>query len=235
MNKIYIVEDEPIIVLNIEKVLKKYHYNVLGNADNVEEAFQEISELKPSLILLDITLEGVGDGIDLAKKIDATLKIPYLFITSLSDPITLQRIKECNPIGFIVKPFTEENLMANVTLALFKEKTLPPVEIPSQNDLFVKKDNKIVKISMPEISYVEAYDNYCFLYTKTGEKHLITKTLKLVEEKLPNQFFIRIHRSFIVNLNEIESIDNQNIIVNGVSLTIGKTFKDELMQKLNIL
>ncbi|MDD5149593.1 MAG: response regulator [Flavobacterium sp.] len=235
MNKIYIVEDEPLIAQTIETVLKKYHFQIVGDADNAEDAFEEISELKPNLVLLDITLEGETDGIDLAKKIDVSLKIPYIFITSLSDPITIQRIKQCNPMGYIVKPFTEQNLLANVTLGIFKKSSIQENETKkTSDDFFVKHQGKIIKIPALEVCYFEAYDNYCFLHT-ADNKYLITHTLKSVEEKLPKNQFIRIHRSTTINIKHIESIFENTVLINEREIVIGKTYKEELLQKINLL
>lgn len=236
MNRIYIVEDEPLIEQTIETALKKYHYQIVGDADNIEDAYEEISEIKPSLVLLDITLEGKGDGIDLAKKIDAELKIPYIFITSLSDPMTIQRIKECNPVGYIVKPFTEENLLANVTLGLFKKNTEQTKIEPEKtiDDFFVKHQGKMVKVPAIEVSHFEAYDNYCFLHTNDN-KFLITHTLKSVEEKLPQHHFLRVHRSFVINIKHIDFIDESNVYVNSHKISVGKSHRDELLKMINLL
>ena len=114
--RIYIVEDEPLITATIETALTKQGFKVVGDDESYEVAFEEIKQLKPDLVLLDIQLEGEKDGIDLALQLDQR-NIPYLYLTSQTDPQTVLRVKETHPLGFIVKPFTETGLRSQIELA----------------------------------------------------------------------------------------------------------------------
>jgi DNA-binding LytR/AlgR family response regulator len=118
--------------------------------------------------------------------------VPFIFLTSHSDDQTLERVKQTDPAGFIVKPFNEKTLQSNIELALYKHKMQKQVVSANEefNSFFVKNKGELIKIELDDILYLEAFDNYCNLYT-SSQKHLISHTLKSVEEKLPAHNFIR--------------------------------------------
>lgn len=109
----YIVEDEPIITASIKTMLKKRGFKVVGTSDEYETALSEILKHQPFIVLLDIRLEGEKNGIDLALKLDQ-FEIKYFYLSSLTDPITREQIKETTPLGFIDKPFTEFGLLNKI-------------------------------------------------------------------------------------------------------------------------
>ncbi|MEP2937458.1 MAG: response regulator [Gilvibacter sp.] len=106
---VFLVEDEPLITATIKGILHKSGYLVLGEQDNVPDAYNEILKLKPELVLIDIQLYGNLDGVDLALLLDEQ-NVPYFYLSSLADPITSIRIKDTSPISFIHKPFTVSGL-----------------------------------------------------------------------------------------------------------------------------
>ena len=120
--KIYIVEDEPLIAETIKTALEKEGYTILGMTDNAKEALFDIQEMQPDLVLLDITLDGAMDGIEMITHLKKKKEIPFIYLTSHSDDITLERAKQTEPSGYIVKPFNEKNLKSNIELALYKYK-----------------------------------------------------------------------------------------------------------------
>ena len=105
--KIYIVEDEPLIAETIKTALTHEGYDICGMSDNAKEAIFDIETLNPHLILADIMIDGDIDGIEMIKHLKKRVEIPFIFLTSLSDSETLERVKKTNPAGFIVKPFNE--------------------------------------------------------------------------------------------------------------------------------
>lgn len=95
-------------------MLKKQGHQILGNSEEYEQAFYEISKLKPDVVLIDIRLEGDKDGIDLARSLEKE-HIKYLYVSSLADPLTQQKLAGTNPLGFIDKPFTEFGFQNHIT------------------------------------------------------------------------------------------------------------------------
>ena len=116
--KVLIVEDEPLIARNIAMYLRNHDYEVSGIAHDPEEALYQLNRNPPDFVILDINLETERDGIHLGEHINRHCFIPFVYLTSYSDKGTLERAKQTNPYGFIVKPFNEKTLYATIEIAL---------------------------------------------------------------------------------------------------------------------
>lgn len=121
-SQILIVEDESIVAMDIESRLQHLGYSVVGTVASGEEAIRVASDTLPDLVLMDIMLEGDIDGIEAAAHIQKNLDIPIVFLTAFSEHLTLQRAKESDPYGYILKPFQERELHANIEIALHKHR-----------------------------------------------------------------------------------------------------------------
>ena len=115
--KILIVEDEGIIAREINARLKKMGYEVVGIADNGEDAYNKAIQQKPDLIMMDINIKGDLDGIQTARKILNDYEVPVIFLTAHTDDRTLERAKMANPYGYVVKPFQEQDLKIRLEMA----------------------------------------------------------------------------------------------------------------------
>lgn len=116
---ILIIEDEMIIAMDIESKLKKLGYDVAGIISNSDKAVDFLSFNTPDLVLCDVMIKGGQDGIEVAEKV-MHKKIPFVFLTSLSDRSTLERAQKVLPFGYIVKPFNERDLFSSIEMALYK-------------------------------------------------------------------------------------------------------------------
>ena len=117
---ILIVEDEPIVAADISQQLAALGYEVCAITATGEEALVLASELRPTVILMDICLKGPMDGVDAAEQIRREVKVPAIYLTANSDRVTLQRAKLTGPIGYILKPFDERDLEIQIEIALYK-------------------------------------------------------------------------------------------------------------------
>jgi PAS domain S-box-containing protein len=117
---ILIVEDEKIIALDLQRRLERFGYSVIGMASDGAEAIALARERSPDIILMDIMLAGSMDGIEAAKQIKARFQIPVIFLTAYTDEKTLERAKEVEPFGYILKPFKERELYTTIDIALYK-------------------------------------------------------------------------------------------------------------------
>ncbi|WP_421893437.1 LytR/AlgR family response regulator transcription factor [Marinoscillum sp.] len=226
---ILVVEDEPLIADDIADTLTKNGYRVVAIVDEGADALQAMEDYKPDLAILDVNIEGEMDGIELAPK----LGIPFIFLTSYYDKATLDRAKVLHPAGYIVKPFSERDLIANVALALHK--VPQPVAVKTHREkLFVKKDQEIISVMSDQILFAEAFDNYAYLYTES-EKYIISHTLKSIEEKLVPLGFLRVHRSYLINFDQIDSISEGYVFLKGHKIQIGKSYRKEFMDRLSLL
>jgi RNA polymerase sigma factor (sigma-70 family) len=116
--RILIVEDEPAIAEHIAAYLDNEDFEVSGIAYDIEDALQQLQTNTPDAVILDINLESQEDGIGIAQIINDKYQLPFLFLTAHSDKHTLNRAKEVNPSGYIVKPFNEKTLQASVEIAI---------------------------------------------------------------------------------------------------------------------
>lgn len=227
--KIVVVEDEPLIADDIADRLQKQGYEVVGIADNSTEALRIIEKEKPDLALLDVNIEGNVDGIGLA----AQLSIPFVFLTSYYDQRTLDRAKLTNPSGYIVKPFNERDLIANLEIARARNSTRPK-ERRAPEKLFLRNGEEIVSVVTSDIVMAEAYDNYTYIYTD-ADKFLISHTLKSIEEKLLPFGFRRIHRSFLINFEKVSTISDKYVFLGQHKALIGKSYRKEFIESLSLL
>jgi DNA-binding LytR/AlgR family response regulator len=237
--RILIVEDDMIIAANISLQLSNLGYEVTGIETKAESAIHHALENKPDMILMDINLKGQSNGIDAAKAIQKYLDIPLIYLTANVDDATFQKAKETHPFAFIPKPFTNLNLERTIALVEEKVKEIranvstEDTVVDSQEDrIFIRNQNKLVKVMLDDILYVEADRNYCKITTAT-QTHLIVSPLAKLCEKVDPRHFIRIHRSFVVNFSKLEAVAESFVEINGKLIPIGKQYKEDLHKMLN--
>ncbi len=226
---ILIVEDEALIADDIANTLEKNGYRITDIVDNAEDALEACTREKPDVALLDINIKGDMDGLELAP----LLKLPFIFLTSYYDQHTLNRARTVKPSGYIVKPFAEKDLIVNIELA-FEKKTLSAHQPALPVKLFVRKDQEIIALDSDRIVFAEAFDNYTNVYTET-DKYIISHTLKSIEEKLLPLGFRRVHRSYLINFQAIDHIQENTIYLKGHQVAIGKSYRKEFFNRLELL
>ncbi len=232
--KILIVEDEPLIADDLSFILQDEGYEVIGNAIDFDEA-KEFLQQKPDLVLLDISLDGDEDGIDVAQYINEHYQIPFIFVTSHSDRLTINRVKKTNPCAFIIKPFKAGEVRSAISIALYKQKQNKLTPSKQTNDsFFIKIGYDLVKIKYDDINYIKAEDNYTTIYLNNDDL-LASMSLKLLAEKLPSDQFIRIHRSYLINIKRVERISHRFVYINGQEVPIGKNHYQKLQDIINML
>lgn len=248
--KILISEDEVIIAEDLAACLVDLGYQTCA-IDSGEDTLEIIREKQPDLILLDINIRGEMDGIELGTRIREEFNIPFIYLTAYADKATIDRAKKTEPDGFLVKPFDEKSLRSTIEIALYKhdhthkvngKNTPTSSQSNSGNEspdiapdyIFVKVKHRIIKVMYNDILWVEAYDNYSFIVT-TDQKYLVSSTLKDMEHKLPSHNFVRVHRSYIANLDKIEALEENSVVFSKSDIPIGKSYKKLLMSRFNIL
>lgn len=247
---IFIVEDESIVAKDIQNSLIKLGYNVVGIANNGNDAIERIVDLSPDLVLMDIMIKGDLTGIDVSEKIKEKVSVPVIFLTAYADEGTLSKAKITEPYGYILKPFKEIDLHSTIEMAVYKHQKdtallkerdflYSLVENKDDNNkdiLFVKANSRLVKVMLKDIYFVEALKDYVIINTQSA-RYTVHSTMKDIDRKLGNVDFARIHRSFIARLDKIQSIDSQNVILENDKkvIPVGGSYREELMQKLNML
>lgn len=240
-NTILIVEDEMIIAANISLQLTHLGYEVTGIIPRAEEVLPHLWQLVPDIILMDINLKGNLDGIEMVHLIQKEYKIPIIYLTANSDEANFNRAKATNPYAFVSKPFKILDLHRAIELTLIRiqeeQNSEKNADLVSQEPfilsdcIFIRSHDKMVKVCINNILYIEAERNYCKIHCKDKE-HLLVMTLKDIEEKLTSNTLLRIHRSFIVNLSHIDEIATSHVVIAKKAIPLSADLKKKLLQHI---
>ncbi len=224
-----IVDDEPPAIRLLEKYVKNVPFLELIVATTSSlEALRLIESERIDLVFLDIQMPEFT-GIQLSKIVNKEIKI--IFTTAYPE-YALESYK-LNAIDYLLKPFEFERFYE----AVLKVKTnaiSSHTQLQRDAYLFVKTDgkNNFEKVFIKDIYYIEGLRNYIMLHLK--DRKIITyNTLKGIEEELPNNEFIKIHKSFIVSFEHIDKTDSLSVYINNKSLPIGNTYKKRFFSVIN--
>ncbi len=240
--KILIVEDEPIHADRFEMLAEQLGYDIAGLCDNAFDALDCFHRTAPDLLLLDIHIRGEIDGIQLAERINQVRPVPVVFVTSLQDNETFARARHTQPVAFILKPFDTLQLQRAIELAVSGLASKPAEtqnnfeqnDLVLQDCLFVKVREKLEKVSLDDILYIESEGRYAMLYSVSGRKFAIRIPLGELEEKLPISRFARIHRSYLINLKWLQSVDLQEmtVLVKDKQVPFSKSYREKILERL---
>lgn len=231
--RIFIVEDELIHFTDLSILLEEAGYEMVGTTDNADDAFDKIKDTQPDVVLVDISLPGINNGITLSERINKELNIPHIFTTSLTQDEVIEQAVNTNPAGYLKKPVELSNLKAAIQIALSRQPK--PTQTPEHNKslLFTKVGDKLVKIPIDEIRFAQAdADKYISIFLEN--KELACRiSLKELLNQLPASF-MQIHRSVVINLDYLYEINEKNQTVNmlGHELSIGRKYRKELNNRL---
>jgi DNA-binding LytR/AlgR family response regulator len=238
--KILIVEDEMIIGANISLQLSKLGYEVTGIVSRGEEAIAHVKQNRPDIVLMDIQLKGTLDGIDTVIRMQQQMEIPVIYLTANADENNFERAKSTNPYAFISKPFKKLDLQHAIELTmgrLDKNKSSSNEEATcispfiQSDSIYVRRNERMIKIMINDIYYFEADRNYCKIFAKNKEC-LLVMTLKEINDRLPPEHFLRIHRSFIINLSHVDEVAGTHVVIHKKAIPLSKTLRGELMNRL---
>ncbi len=228
-----IVDDEPLAQDVLEAYVKNTpQLNLVGICNNAIEALEKMKLNQVDLIFLDIQMPEIT-GIDFLR----TLKDPPMVIFSTAYQNYAVEGFELNAIDYLLKPFSLERFQKAVKKADELAKLKEEHHQREDEYIFIKSDQKLQKVHYNDILFIEALADYVKIHTP--EKRYITlQTMKNMEEKLPDKYFKRVHRSFIVSLDKIMSIVGGSVEVSGQRIPIGKNYKEaffDTLEKNNIL
>lgn len=226
-----IVDDEPLAIEILESyVAKVEHLKLVGTFRNAVSAFTFLQQHQVDLIFLDIQMPKLS-GIDFLK----TLKHPpkVIFTTAFRD-YALQGF-ELEIVDYLLKPIPFERFLKGVAKALHQPNNSPALvakpESSPDNYVYFKVDKKMIKTKMADVLYIESVKDY--VKVKTPEKEIVTQQkISYLEESLPREQFLRIHRSFIVNLEKIDAYSATDVEIGKHSIPIGRNYKNDVMRIL---
>lgn len=247
---VLIVEDEAIVALSLEQTLEEEGYRVVDVASDGETALEIIKNKSVDLVLLDIQIPGKIDGIETARRIPAIKNIPFIYLTAFSGSEMIERAKETLPAAYLIKPYQTYNLLVAIELALYnfskeqKDAGILKREIQPEDkkesilffngSIFIKQNYRFVKVLIEEIQFLEAEGNYTSVHTSRS-KYAIRHGINMVLEKLMLPDFIRIHRSYAINVNYLTTFNNSIVVVGRHELPLGRNYKDGFFGRFNLL
>jgi len=233
--KIGIVEDDLLIAASIELALSQSGYHPVKPVRSYDKAVKMIEDESPDLLILDITLEGRQDGIDLGMKVSRDYRIPFIFLTAYSDSATVNRAKKANPYAYLVKPFNEHDLFTSIEIAFnnynHSAKSAQAATVPAslKDAVFIKEGDLFYKVLLHDILYVESDNVYLNIYT-TRQHHIARMKLEDFLQDFSHDSFFRVHRSYAVNIKHVEAINSLTVNVAGKEVPLQPLYRKELLQ-----
>ncbi len=237
---ILIVEDEHIVAIHLQKVLREFGYEADHVVTNYADSVTILQTNVFHLVILDINLKGHQTGIDVAEYIRGNLKIPFIFLTSHQELAIVNAALKTSPNAFLPKPFDKVTIYSALKLAFksFREDSREYQETSDDTEstvikdaLFIKEKHLFIKILLADILYIRSDDNYLELHT-TQKKYIIRETLKNILGQLPPNSFFRVHKSFIINLNAITAINYVHVMIDKIEIPITADNRAELLSKI---
>ena len=233
--RVFIVEDELIHVEALKIAMEEAGLELAGECGNADAAFDLIARARPDVLLVDIALPGIHNGITLAARVREELKIPHIFTTSFSQDDIIKQAVATHPSGYLRKPVDAVNLKAAVEIALHGDGNSPfPKQAPLENALvFTRVGDKLVRIHTRDLLMVRADgENYISLVFEKKELSCRT-TLKEFCSQLPPSF-VQVHRGYVINLDHLDAFNEreQTLSLKGRTAPVGRNYRKLLMETI---
>ena len=235
--KVLIVEDDPLVQLDLVDRLDALGFNNIVTRDNGENVITYMSEINPQIILMDIELTGSIDGIETAKTIKADKEIPIIFLTDHIDDMTFQRALATTPVAFLHKPFNDLEVSQNIEIAMLHYDNNSDDDYHNvlvADGLFASnKEGYFEKVSFESIRYLEAGRSYCDIYIDNRQLPLtVAKSMKVVLQILHNskfkERFVRVQKSFAVNTTFITGFTGKVLLLDKVEVKTSTKYISDL-------
>lgn len=228
-----IVDDEPIARnILLEYIQRDNRLHLAGSYATATDALREFNTIRPALIFLDVKMPLVT-GFEMLRSLPNQ---PYVIFTTAFREYAVEGF-DLNAIDYLLKPFSFERFLQaiNKVFILYtaeaKEQTISQHADETGRYIFVKSDGKLIRINIDDIYYIEALKEYARIFSTDGSC-VIYQTMQYLEEKLPAESFFRIHRSYIVGLRHIKSIEGNFVEVHKTQLPISRYIKDQFMKSV---
>lgn len=241
MIKCIAIDDEPLALKKLVTYINKIPYlELVAQCHSAIQAQQVINDNQIDAIFLDINMPDLN-GMDFAKSLEQDhSRGPLMVFTTAFGEYAIEGYK-ANAVGYLLKPYSFDEFEASAQkvkdIYEIRQHALTDVTTQVDDDgiIYVKSDYKIVRIAIDSILYIEAMSEYLRISCDDKAKPtIVLLSMKKIEEHLPSSMFMRIHRSFIINLKKIIEVKKNHVILEGdVSLPIGDNYKDAFMNYLN--
>ncbi|MCD8291276.1 MAG: LytTR family DNA-binding domain-containing protein [Prevotella sp.] len=226
-----IVDDEPLAAELLASYARKTpELNLIGTFESAVTAMKVIREETVDLLFLDIQMPELS-GLEFANLLPERTKIVF---TTAFDRYAIEGYK-VNAIDYLLKPISYDKFLFAVNKAVEWFKVVDKQQLLSKDKfIYVKSEYKLIKIKFDEILYIEGLKDYIKVYVSGGRKPIMSlMNMKKLEDFLPQPQFLRVHRSFIVNMAKIEMIDRGRIVVDNVFIPVSESYKEKVQNYID--
>lgn len=226
-----VVDDNDIARLMLSQLVSHTGLlEVIGECRDALEAHQQITKHTPDLVFLDIEMPGMT-GIELLRSLP---KKPLIIFTTSNKDYALEAF-ELNVVDYLLKPVTLPRLLQAIEKAReVVQRDNTEVNTIDEDYIFIRDNGILKKIRLEEILWIEAMGDYIKIYTP-GKWHIVHTTLKAVEEKIRSSKLMRIHRSYIVALDKIDTIEDGVLNIMNTPIPVAESYRGQLIRKLKLL
>lgn len=225
-----IIEDDELVRHSLETLIKETEFlHLVKSCTKTSEAANILKKEDIDIIFLDVKLPG-KNGVEFINTIDLNRTQVIMITADKSSAVDAFNMDACD---FILKPITRPRLLK----AIYKAQRILSINEQNSNNidaLYVKVNSVLKRVDMAEILYIEAMADYLTIYTAT-QKFVLKSTMKNIMSKLPIKGFIRVHNSFIININKVTSIEEANVLIGKKVIPISRNKRKGLMTSLNLL
>lgn len=222
------IEDEPLALKQLESYIDKTPFlNFQGSFLNAFEAVEVLNSGKIDLLFLDINMPDIS-GIDFLKSLTAK---PHVIFTTAYEEFALEGFM-LDAIDYLLKPFSYSHFLK---ACLKAQKWIEPIseEHADNRFLFVKSEYRLVKIAIDDIIYIEGMKEYIRIFLRNAKPIMTLMSMKKMEERLPADKFMRVHKSYIVNLSDVKIVDKMRIIFDNNSyIPVSEQYKEHFQNYL---
>ena len=220
---ILVVEDDILIAEMIKEILLELDHTVLAIAYNFDDAFNLIETASIiDMAILDIQLGKEKSGLKLAQKIQNEKKIPFIFLTSYSDRSIIDEALKYQPRAYLMKPFSKMELFT--TLSIIQQQSIHS----KSNEILLKDGNKHFKLNIADVLWIKS-DNIYLEIQLENEKLIIRNSFKRFLEEVSDPRLKRVHRSYVINMDKMESVQGNFIIIKNQQIPVTRDSKDEIL------
>lgn len=228
-----IVDDEPLALDLLESYVQRTSFlHLKGRCGSAVDVLQKLKEERIDLIFLDIQMPELT-GLELSRMIEQQVRIIF---TTAFEQYALEGFK-VNALDYLLKPISYPEFLkaANKALQWFEMKSSAQTAGRQEDDcIFVKSDYRLLKIALQKICYIEGLKDYVKIYTEDSPHPVVSLiSMKSLEESLPADSFIRVHRSFIVNLDKVAVVERNRIVFGSTYIPVSDSYRDKFLEFIN--
>ncbi len=236
---VFVVEDNIFHLEDAKILLEEMKYQCVGHSETPGKAIEQIGLLPVDIVLIDIHLQGKQSGIELARSIKSLYQLPIIFTTCDRSTDVISQATDMNPVSYLTKPLKKGDLQAALILSQKQKLISEPNDIDRKdNSIYIKSGNKLVRVDLNEILFFHTDSkNYCSIVTSSNQKLTCRSSINSFQELLSSDSFMQTHRSYVVNLDKVDFLNefNQTINIQKHDVPVGRTYRKALYQRLKIV